>query len=92
MALALFAAYCLTLETLGFPLATAFLLGGFLVVARYYRPIPLLATSVGGSVALFLVFRSVVYVSLPLGIGPFLALSLGLLRLLGGHERGGLDV
>lgn len=83
VALALFAGYCLTLEMLGFPLATALLLGGFLLVAGYHRPLPLLATALGGSVALFLVFRSLVYVSLPLGKGPFLALSLGLLQLLG---------
>lgn len=83
VALALFAGYCLTLEMLGFPLATALLLGGFLLVAGYHRPLPLLATACGGSIGLFLVFRSVVYVSLPLGKGPFLALSLGLLQLLG---------
>ena len=83
MALAVFAAYCLTLETLGFPLATSLLLGGFLAVAGYRRPLPLLATALGGSIALFLVFRSVVYVSLPLGVGQFQSLSLGLLRLFG---------
>jgi hypothetical protein len=82
-ALAAFGVYCLTLGTLGFPLATALLLGAFLFVAGYRRPVPLLVTSVAGSVALFLLFRTVVYVSLPLGLGPFQYLSLGLLRLLG---------
>ncbi|MGE3741480.1 MAG: tripartite tricarboxylate transporter TctB family protein [Geminicoccaceae bacterium] len=82
-ALSAFGGYCLTLGTLGFPLATALLLGMFLLVAGYRRPAPLLMTSAGGSVALFLLFRTVVYVSLPLGVGPFQSLSLGLLRLLG---------
>ena len=82
-ALAAFGGYCLTLGILGFPLATTLLLGTFLFAAGYRRPVPWLVTSLGGSVTLFLLFRSVVYVSLPLGIGPFQSLSLGLLRLLG---------
>ncbi len=43
----------------------------------------LLLVAVGGSVGLFLLFRTVVYVSMPLGKEPFLSLSLGLLRLVG---------
>lgn len=82
-ALSAFGAYCLTIGTLGFPLATALLLGVFLSVAGYRRPAALLVTSLGGSVGLFLLFRTVVYVSLPLGVGPFQSLSLGLLRLMG---------
>jgi len=82
-ALALFAAYCLGLETGGFPVATALLLAGFLAVAGFRRPLPLLLLSLGGSVGLFLLFRTVVYVSMPLGVGPFQSLSLGLLRLVG---------
>jgi putative tricarboxylic transport membrane protein len=83
LALALFAAYCLALETVGFPVATALLLGGFLAVAGFRRPLPLLLLALGGSVGLFLLFRTVVYVSMPLGAGPFESLSLGLLRLVG---------
>lgn len=82
-ALAVFAAYCLVLDTLGFPLATALLLGSFLIVAGYRKPLPLVATALGGSVLLFLAFRIIVYVSLPLGVGPFQSLTLGLLALFG---------
>jgi putative tricarboxylic transport membrane protein len=82
-ALACFAAYCLVLELVGFPLATTLLLGSFLWIAGFRRPGPLLLTAVGGSVGLFLLFRTVVYVSMPLGREPFLSFSLGLLRLVG---------
>jgi putative tricarboxylic transport membrane protein len=82
-ALACFAVYCLVLEVVGFPLATTAMLGSFLWIAGFRRPGPLLLTAVGGSVGLFLLFRTVVYVSMPLGREPFLSFSLGLLRLVG---------
>jgi putative tricarboxylic transport membrane protein len=82
-ALACFAVYCLVLEVVGFPLATTAMLGSFLWIAGFRRPGPLLLTAVGGSVGLFLLFRTVVYVSMPLGREPFLAFSLSLLRLVG---------
>jgi hypothetical protein len=59
------------------------MLGSFLWIAGFRRPGPLLLTAVGGSVGLFLLFRTVVYVSMPLGREPFLSFSLGLLRLVG---------
>ena len=82
-ALACFAVYCLALEAVGFPVATALLLGSFLFIAGFRRPTPLLLVALGGSLGLFLLFRTVVYVSMPLGREPFLSLSLGLLRLVG---------
>jgi hypothetical protein len=36
-----------------------------------------------GSFTLLVVFMRLAYVSLPLGVGPFKALSVGLLRLIG---------
>jgi putative tricarboxylic transport membrane protein len=67
----------------GFPLATM----GFLVAFSYlggYRHMPsLLAIAVGTTLALLYIFVYLVYVSLPLGLGPFLEMNVALYRLLG---------
>jgi len=75
--------YVLVLDTLGFFLATALYLALFMVVGRYRRAGVIAATSVVGSLAFVFVFMKVVYVSLPLGTGPFQAVSVWILGLLG---------
>ena len=76
-------AYVLVLDLLGFFCATAVYLALFMVVGGYRRAGIVLASSLLGSLAFVYVFMKVVYVSLPLGTGPFQALSLAILGALG---------
>jgi putative tricarboxylic transport membrane protein len=80
---ALFIAYVLALDRVGFPVSTAVLLAAFLWAGRY-RNVPVIAViSLVGSLGFFFVFRKIVYVSLPLGREPFLSLSIWLMKLMG---------
>lgn len=81
--IALSIAYVLALDVLGFFVATALYLALFMVTGRYYRSRVVLLSSVLGSLAFVFVFMKIVYVSLPLGLGPFKVLSVWLLALLG---------
>jgi len=83
--IALTAAYVPAMEALGFFIATALYLAAFMVVGRYRRPFVVAIASIGGSLAFVFVFMKVVYVSLPLGMGPFRAFSASLLAALGIH-------
>ncbi|HXZ50181.1 MAG TPA: tripartite tricarboxylate transporter TctB family protein [Usitatibacter sp.] len=83
--IALSVLYVWGLELIGFFLCTALFLAAFMLVGRYRRAGVIAATSVLGSLAFVFVFMKVVYVSLPLGVGPFLELSAALLRALGIH-------
>jgi putative tricarboxylic transport membrane protein len=76
-------AYVLLVDVLGFFLATAAYLAVFIAVGGYRRWAVIAACALGGSLAMVVVFMKIVYVSLPLGSGPFRALSIGLLLLLG---------
>ncbi len=78
-------AYVAVLQTIGFFVATAAYLALFMVFGRYRKPLPVAATSLLGSLAFVFVFMKVVYVSLPLGTGPFQAVSIWILRLVGVH-------
>jgi putative tricarboxylic transport membrane protein len=82
-AIGLSAAYVAGLEWLGFFLATALYLGLFMVFGRYRRPGVIVSVSLLGSLAFLLVFMKIVYVSLPLGVGPFQMLSVAILAALG---------
>ena len=77
------AAYVAGLQWLGFFLATALYLGMFMVLGRYRRYGVVVSTSLVGSLAFVFVFMKIVYVSLPLGVGPFQGLSVALLAALG---------
>jgi len=70
---------------LGFFLATAIYLAAFMLVGRYRRYGVIAVTSVVGSLVFVFVFMKIVYVSLPLGIGPFQSVSTALMALLGIH-------
>jgi hypothetical protein len=71
------------MQVLGFFLATALYLAGFMLVGRYRRPVVIAASSVIGSLAFVFVFMKIVYVSLPLGVGPFQTVSTWLMAMLG---------
>jgi cytochrome c oxidase subunit IV len=76
-------AYVLLVGVLGFFVATAAYLAAFVAVGGYRRWGLIAACALGGSLAMVVVFMKIVYVSLPLGVGPFRALSICLLALLG---------
>ena len=76
-------AYVLVLDWLGFFVTTALFLALFMIVGRYARTRVIAITSLAGSLAFVFVFMKVVYVSLPLGVGPFRAFSVWLLATLG---------
>lgn len=81
--IALVAAYVVLAPWLGFFIATVVFLAAFPYVGGVRRPLVVAATAVLGSLAVIVIFMRVAYVSLPLGEGPFRALSLALLRALG---------
>jgi hypothetical protein len=76
-------AYVLLVDVLGFFLATAAYLAAFIAVGGYRRWGVIAACALGGSLAMVVVFMKIVYVSLPLGAGPFRLVSVGLLAALG---------
>ena len=78
-------AYVLLLPEAGFFLSTAMYLALFMLIGRYRRYGIVAATSIAGSLAFMFVFMRIVYVSLPLGAGPFQKLSLWILAMLGIH-------
>ena len=79
---ALFLVYPVALEYLGFPIATFALMVLFMIVGQWRNPLGILLTSLLGSLVLFYIFRGIVYVSLPLGTGPFQDFTVWLARLM----------
>jgi hypothetical protein len=76
-------AYVVTVPWLGFFVATAVFLAAFPWFGGLRRPLLTGALGIAGSLALVVVFMRVAYISLPLGEGPFRALSLALLSAIG---------
>jgi hypothetical protein len=83
LGLLLFLAYPVALEHLGFPIATFLLMALFMAVGQWRNPLGVAAVSAAGALGLFYVFRGLVYVSLPLGTGPFQTTTLWIAGLLG---------
>jgi putative tricarboxylic transport membrane protein len=79
----LFLAYPLALAYLGFLVATFLLMALFMLVGQWRNPAGVLGVSVLGTLTLFYIFRGVVYVSLPLGVGPLQSFTLWVAGLLG---------
>ena len=76
-------AYPALIDTLGFFICTVLFLAGFTWVGGYRRPSVMLAVSLVGGLVFMFVFMKVVYVSLPLGVGPFGQVSVQLMQLMG---------
>ena len=76
-------AYVVAVPWAGFFFATAVFLAAFPWFGGMRRPLLTGALGIGGSLALVVVFMRVAYISLPLGEGPFRALSLALLSAIG---------
>jgi hypothetical protein len=81
----LFLAYPVALDYLGFLLATFLLMALFMLLGLWRNLIGVLTVSATGTLALFYLFRGVVYVSLPLGVEPFQSATLWVARMLGMH-------
>ena len=81
--IALIAAFVFGVVYVGFFAGTLLFLAAFSWIGGVRRPLLVLAVSMVGSFTLLVVFMRLAYVSLPLGVGPFKALSVGLLRLIG---------
>ena len=75
--------YVYFVDKLGFFLTTTIYLVVFLLLGRYRRWRAIAGVSLIGSLVLMYVFMKIVYVSLPLGVGPFAELSIALMKLMG---------
>ncbi|TRZ65096.1 MAG: hypothetical protein D4S02_09575 [Rhodocyclaceae bacterium] len=75
--------YVATIDKIGFFLATSAYLALFMVIGRYRQWGVIAAASLLGSLLLMFIFMKLVYVSLPLGVEPFSAVSVGLLSIMG---------
>ncbi len=80
--MALTALYVLLVTPLGFVLATSAYLALFLALSGYPRHGVTVLVSVLGTLVLMFVFMKLVYVSLPLGQGPFAGVMLFLMQLM----------
>jgi len=80
--IALTIAYVVLIESLGFFLSTFAYLAAFAWIGRYRRPGVVIATALIGSLAFMYMFMKVVYVSLPLGQGPFQQVTFFLMRIM----------
>ncbi len=76
-------AYVALINTLGFFICTVLFLAGFAWVGRYRRPGVILAASLIGGLVFMFVFMKIVYISLPLGVGPFKQVSVQLMYIMG---------
>ena len=77
------AGYALAMTLIGFALATAIFSVAFAYLGGYRNLRVLLAIAVATTVVLLYLFVEVVYISLPLGAGPFVDMNVLLYRLLG---------
>ncbi len=80
---AIVAAFVILVPWLGFFIATALFLGAFSYAGGFRRHGLNAFIALCGALMMFILFVRVAYVSLPLGIGPFQSVSIGLMRLLG---------
>ena len=77
--------FLVAFETLGFFTASFIYLVALMFVGGYRRVVTALVVSLATSLIFIFIFMKIVYVSLPLGRGPFLEVSVAVTRLLGIH-------
>ncbi|MGA0115136.1 MAG: tripartite tricarboxylate transporter TctB family protein [Burkholderiales bacterium] len=75
--------YVALVASTGFALTTAAYLAAFLYIGGYRRHRVIAALSVGGALLLMFIFMKLVYVSLPIGSGPFAQFTILLMKLMG---------
>jgi putative tricarboxylic transport membrane protein len=76
-------AYVALVGSTGFVLTTAAYLAAFLLIGGYRKTKVIVMMSIGGPLLLMFVFMKLVYVSLPLGSGPFAQFSILLMGIMG---------
>ncbi len=76
-------AYVALVATTGFFLTTAVYIAAFLIIGGYKKRKVIATMSVGGALLLMFIFMKLVYVSLPIGSGPFADLTILLMKLMG---------
>lgn len=81
--IALIAAYVVLVPWIGFFVATTLFLAIFPWIGGLRRPVLAGALGLAGSLVLVVVFMRIAYISLPLGEGPFRAISIALMRAIG---------
>lgn len=81
--IALLLGFVAVVPYLGFTLSTFLLMVGVILCAGYQKPLVAGITAAAGTLAFFVVFQRIVYVSLPLGVGPFKELSTALMAAFG---------
>jgi putative tricarboxylic transport membrane protein len=81
--IAMTVAYVYFVTTLGFMICTFLYFALFMIVGRYRKVWAILANSVVGTLVLVVIFMKIVYVSLPLGQGPFSGVTFFVLKMLG---------
>ena len=81
--IALLLGYVAVVPWIGFTPATFLLMFGIILAAGYLKPWRAAAIAALGTLAFFVVFQRVVYVSLPLGAGPFKDVSIALMAAIG---------
>ena len=81
--IALTAAYVAAVQALGFFCATLVYIAAFIALGGYRRWHVIAAVTLVGTLAMLFFFMKVVYVSLPLGYGPFREVTLALMQLFG---------
>ncbi|MBI4194454.1 MAG: tripartite tricarboxylate transporter TctB family protein [Betaproteobacteria bacterium] len=75
--------YVAVVQMLGFFLSTVIYLAGFLLIGGYRRWGVIAAVSLIGTLLLMFIFMKLVYVSLPIGQGPFAQVTLFLMQVMG---------
>lgn len=76
-------AYVYLIDKLGFFLDTLAFMLLFMLIGRYRKLKVAIAVALIGSLTFMFVFMKIVYVSLPIGVAPFSAVSLALMQLMG---------
>lgn len=75
--------YVALVSTTGFFLTTTTYIAAFLVIGGYRDRKITAALSIGGALLLMFIFMKLVYVSLPIGTGPFAQVTILLMQLMG---------
>ncbi len=76
-------AYVALIATTGFFLSTAIYLAAFLAIGGYRNIKNIAVLGAGGALLLMFIFMKLVYVSLPIGSGPFAQITILLMKLMG---------
>jgi putative tricarboxylic transport membrane protein len=75
--------YAAVVPVAGFFLTTVTYLVAFMVIGRYRRMLVAVGVSLAGTLLMLYFFMKIAYISLPIGVAPFSAVSLFLMQVMG---------